>query len=878
MEDYRYGIRFFNGHEDTPGSQKKVLYAERNDTIRAIATYDSPCDMAGNGKLFDFSNDKLVFRRLKDDGSSVALDSCAYTFPDKRELTGNLIIGTKTVNYKRYTNKVRFFDVKTCSGGIISFHDDNNKPDPVSMIISDGYSPVVIITQQFISIADSSLHIVKRYAIRDMVDDTFRTDGARICGFMDDPFWSKCIATQNTGVLFPYSNTQLNTRIAADLSDYQWIGNATGDTVSYWWNYKMRTLMCIGENGTTTRERHENVYDAVRMIPYKKDTSLLAEKIRLYYYIHSSHTTIPAATWYRHNMPGKQWERYGLYTRDLEIAAPGRFYIGGNGFMDCTLSGDSMQATAIDAGRCNHLLYDVAHRIYWGYYNDHLLLYNPQNRTHKALDGLLPHLGISGIEQMATDSAGNIFIKDHNRLLMIDPRNGTISALFSNYNLKDARFIVKNGLVVLAAKFGILFCHTQDVRDKRKQLVFPNIKNGYYFQVVDMAVMKNKLLLKTDRCAYLVSLPTPDAFTRLPAPAELHRVIVNYRDTLYNIPAADSLNITNASDRLLLDVISPQGNGAVRYKYLIAELDNKWHELNSNELKLPALDPGRTYHLYLTAADDVWISDELPVILYMVPQWWQTPGWSVAISVCIVILIALVLLLVILLTRHFVNKAANRRQFMNNLELRAIHAQINPHFIFNTLNTALYFIKKEKTTEAADHVSRFSRLLRTYLESAHKRYSSITDEIASIKTYIELQQTRFDDIFSYEITVKDNLNTDVIHIPSLLLQPLIENAINHGLTPKGKGGHLEIVFSLNKSGTGICCVVDDNGIGRRQAAANRRHSDTIRTSHGSRLTEELVDVFNRYEKMGIDIQYFDKELPETGTTVSITIRQPRYER
>jgi two-component sensor histidine kinase len=544
--------------------------------------------------------------------------------------------------------------------------------------------------------------------------------------------------------------------------------------------------------------------------------------------------------------------------------------------MSCTLSRDSMSVKMIDAGRCNHLLFDSLHHIYWAYYNDHLLLYNPTKRTSGSLDRLLPHLGISGIEQMAADTrTGNIFIKDHSRLLMINPLRGTITTLFKNYELKDAKFVLKNGMVVLAGKFGILFCSVENVLNKKKQSVLLNIKNGNYFQVVDMAVMKNKLLLKTDKCTYLI--PLPASYSRLQAPVEMHRFIVGYRDTLYNIPVRSGLNITNASDRLLLDVISPLGNGTVRYKYRIAEADNKWHELNSNELKLPLLVRGNTYHLYLTAADDVWISDELPVVLYMVPEWWQTPGWSAAISACIIILVALVLLFVILLTRYFVNKAANRRQFMNNLELRAIHAQINPHFIFNTLNTALYFIKKEQTSEAADHVSRFSRLLRTYLESAHKRYSSITDEIASMKTYIELQQTRFDDIFSYEILVKDNLNTDVIHIPSLLLQPLVENAINHGLTPKGKGGQLSIVFSLNKTGTGICCTIEDNGIGRRQAAI-RKSSDTIRTSHGSRLTEELVDVFNRYEKMGIDIWYADKELPETGTTVTITIKQPRYER
>lgn len=879
ISNYKDGIRFFNDRDI--GNSKRILYTERNDTIRATATYDFYCSFFSNDELFCRKGDTTLYKRMNDDGSAVVTDVYVYKPGFKQFQTGYVVFAKKELNFLRYTNHVSVFDIKTRTASQIDLYDASGRPDPVSVIFNNGSIELTIVTQQYIYHMDSNLRITHRYPVHELIDDTSRTNGLRISGFFKDPFWKKCVATQNNGVFINYTDgNYFNKVLPADLADYQWIGNTPNDSLSYWWSYKARTLLRCGESGAIVHEQYKNVYDAVRLVPYKSDTSLLIEKGNIFYYIPSRKTVSKATLWYRYVRNGKltNWTMHAPYIRDFAPTVPGQFYTAGNGFLECVMSGDSVTATIRDESRYNYTLYDVTRNIYWAYYNDRVLLYDPCSHTRVIADPVLQSLGISSVEHLYIDSlSGHIFVKDHNRLLVIDPVKGSMTALFNNYNLKEARFALKNGLIVVAGKFGVLFCDVKNLHDKKKQLVFPNIKNSHYFQVLDMAVMKNNLLLKTDRCAYLLPLPGDSSFVR-PQPPAARKIIAGYRDTLHSLPATAQLNITTTSDKLLFDVINPEGNGTVRYKYRITELGNKWHELNDNELKLPLLTPGSYYHLHLTVSDEVWISDDVPLTLYMVPEWWQTPGWSAAISTFLVLLVALILLLVILLTKYFVTRAARRRQFLNTLELRAIHAQINPHFIFNTLNTALYFIKKEKTDEAADHVSRFSRLLRTYLESAHKRYTSIADEITSIKNYIGLQQTRFDDMFTYEIIVKDDLNTDIIYIPSLLLQPLIENAINHGLTPRGRGGHLEVIFCRDKSGAGIVCVIDDNGIGRRQSAINKKDSETKRTSHGSRLTEELVDVFNRYEKMGIYIQYLDKEPPETGTTVTITIKQPRYER
>lgn len=206
------------------------------------------------------------------------------------------------------------------------------------------------------------------------------------------------------------------------------------------------------------------------------------------------------------------------------------------------------------------------------------------------------------------------------------------------------------------------------------------------------------------------------------------------------------------------------------------------------------------------------------------------------------------------------------------LELNSIYSQINPHFIFNTLNSGLHFIKKGRTTDAYDHIYKFSKLLRAYLASARNRYITLDAEIENLKNYIELQQTRFSHVFDYNIEVHHIDNMKSIRIPSLLLQPIVENAINHGLLPMDGKGYLHLSF-VRKEDNVVECTIADNDIGRKRSK-QLKTGEPERESVGEKLLDELVTLFNEYEHMGIDISYHDKEEPLTGTIVIVKIKNP----
>jgi len=227
--------------------------------------------------------------------------------------------------------------------------------------------------------------------------------------------------------------------------------------------------------------------------------------------------------------------------------------------------------------------------------------------------------------------------------------------------------------------------------------------------------------------------------------------------------------------------------------------------------------------------------------------------------------------LIIIITQRIVTKKNAKKNLQLELELKSIYAQINPHFIFNSLNAALYLVKTKRLDDAHSHINKFSDLLRSYIKSSRNRFIKISDEVTNLKNYIELQQTRFKNRFDYEIIIDSSLDTDAV-IPSLLLQPLVENAIIHGLLDNEEKGQLKIEFKRGYLGSEIICIIDDNGLGRTFSKQLKEDNPNQKESYGADLVKDLTGIFNKYMKMKIEIEYIDKEKPETGTTVILRVK------
>lgn len=187
----------------------------------------------------------------------------------------------------------------------------------------------------------------------------------------------------------------------------------------------------------------------------------------------------------------------------------------------------------------------------------------------------------------------------------------------------------------------------------------------------------------------------------------------------------------------------------------------------------------------------------------------------------IFLIVALAVFLIIWLIKQRINRLVNIEKEKNQLqnrwyeqENRVLTAQMDPHFIFNSLNTIQQFIITNDNEKAQLYLSKFSRLMRKILESNAKETISLREEIEIIEKYLEIESLRFNNVFKYNISFGDKLDPAAVFIPHFLIQPLIENAIWHGLLPKTGNKELIVAFEKMNDKT-LICVIEDNGIGRK---------------------------------------------------------------
>ena len=175
------------------------------------------------------------------------------------------------------------------------------------------------------------------------------------------------------------------------------------------------------------------------------------------------------------------------------------------------------------------------------------------------------------------------------------------------------------------------------------------------------------------------------------------------------------------------------------------------------------------------------------------------------------------------------------------LEMQALRSQMNPHFIFNCLSSINRFILKNKTEEASDYLTKFSRLIRMVLNNSKQSFISLEDELETLRLYLDMERLRFKNSFDYSFTYKNSVEVGNIFIPPLLLQPFAENAIWHGLMQSEKG-FLNFDFSAEEKF--LICTITDNGVGREHAELLKSKSAERQKSMGLKITTERLRLLN----------------------------------
>ncbi len=216
-------------------------------------------------------------------------------------------------------------------------------------------------------------------------------------------------------------------------------------------------------------------------------------------------------------------------------------------------------------------------------------------------------------------------------------------------------------------------------------------------------------------------------------------------------------------------------------------------------------------------------------------------------------------------------KAEFARQIAES-EMSALRAQMNPHFIFNVLNSINRYIMLNDSEVASRYLTQFARLIRLVLENSKTAKVSLEADMEALRLYINMEKLRFLDKFDYSIEVDDDIDQQFTQIPPLLIQPYVENAIWHGLMQKENGGLLTIHLKAQNEHL-LLVTIEDNGIGREQSALLKSKTAVSHKSHGLQMTKDRIAIVNRLYGIQTEVAIEDMmhDAKPLGTRVTLTI-------
>lgn len=314
-----------------------------------------------------------------------------------------------------------------------------------------------------------------------------------------------------------------------------------------------------------------------------------------------------------------------------------------------------------------------------------------------------------------------------------------------------------------------------------------------------------------------------------------------------------------------------KGSRSRTYRYKLHGYDADWKITLNENVKYTNLPPGE-YRFEVFALNNDRIASTRPasVPFTIALPWWHEP-WAIAgAATGSALTIALATFVLVRRVKTQQEKKSRIDQLLVESRLTALRAQMNPHFIFNVINSIQHFILLNDKERAYDYLARFSRLIRMVLDNSRKTSVSLEKEIQLLTLYIELEKLRFDHELDFNIVVKTDLSPEYVSLPNMLIQPYVENAIIHGIAPKRARGAIEVQFI--QQGNVLKAVVSDNGIGRKRSGEIRKSG--WHKSAGMSITAERLKIIGEAAKRDIQVRItdlHDDNGSPAGTRVELNI-------
>lgn len=535
---------------------------------------------------------------------------------------------------------------------------------------------------------------------------------------------------------------------------------------------------------------------------------------------------------------GKPMVHYGSI-KDLAIVSESHWYIAtSDGVLDCRRKDYGVVCTACLRKRVEAMTYDQANKRLWVSALDSIIYIENSvpagGQSLESYGGRIPFLlaDNEGGIWMGTQSNG-VFRLRKDKISHWDRSSGLPS------NVCSALFINAKGEVLVGTDKGLACLSFSRSDPSQPRFAYHDERTGLADNhVLDIVQTHDTIWLATRKG---LSFWVPgESEGEKPAPVLVTESIsVNGRDTVVR----ESYELAYWQNSFSMHFFDPAYR-ADAYQYRCMGLDTHWSDLPSPTVEMPFLAPGRTYEVQVRASSAFksWgrpttISFHIREAFFQSTLFFFLLGSGLLGAIGAVFAVR---------QRNRYRMLREREQFQQRiaqLRLTALKARMNPHFIFNSLNAIQHLVVEGKDRNTFDFISGFSKLIRRILDNSDRDFIPLGEEIELCRLYLEVESRRLHEDFEYELEVDPGLPGGDLYIPTMIIQPFLENAIWHGLMPKS--GDRRLTLSFRTAEEGFRVVVEDNGVGRAAAQGAKSKQDNVFESQSTRIFDQRIALLNK---------------------------------
>lgn len=490
---------------------------------------------------------------------------------------------------------------------------------------------------------------------------------------------------------------------------------------------------------------------------------------------------------------------------------------------------------------------------------------------------------ISGETKLYNISFKNVRVDDINQIkaiVCIATRGNGLGLIFKNEvkYINESNGLCSNIIHHIVISGNNIWCATYNGLSKIEFLNFEPLRYkitniGIHEgipnnEINDLIIVKDTVWIAS-KTAISYFNQNNDFINKTPPLVHLTSFIINSIDTL----KGDDLKLPFSSNNIIInfDALSFKSDGNIFYRYyLVHETDTFTSETNDRHVEFLSLTPGKyTFNVTAKNSSGIWSNATKEIRFVILNPFWKTT-WFISIS-CMLILLVIYFIFKNRI-RRIKNEEALKTTFNKQimlLEIKALRAQMNPHFIFNVINSIQDYISKSDSKSAQRYLTKFAKLIRLILDNSFEGEVLLSEEIKANELYIELEQLRFEDKFDFIFEIDEEIDIDSLIIPSMIIQPFLENAIKHGLRHLDKKGKLKLLISKTK--IDLIIIIEDNGIGRHAADEWNKGNLNEHISRGSYITSKRVEAYNKAHNTTIELAIIDLDNGSKGTRVELKI-------